>query len=130
MSTRSFIMIQTKDENNAGDWAVGTYHHWNGHPDGDVNETLINGFKNGGWAFAEETVKHSWSAIWKGECHCCGTMEDGRREEIDYLPLHPKDDMDAEYMYVFAREGKKDLLKTYSSNWNSKDWKKIKEITF
>ena len=125
MSTRSFIMMQTKDENDQGDWANGTYHHWDGYPNGAVHETITEGFKDKGWEYVEEILKHSWSVIWKGECHCCGNMEDGRKEEVDYLPLHPKDDMGAEYMYVFAREEGKDYLKIYESSWNSSDWKKI-----
>ena len=125
MSTRSFIMMQTKDENDQGDWAKGTYHHWDGYPNGAVHETIKEGFKDKGWEYVEDILKHSWSAIWNGDCHCCGTMDDGRKEDVSYLPLEPKDDMGAEYMYVFAREEGKDYLKIYESNWNSSDWKRI-----
>ena len=34
MSTRAQIMIQKKDEGDGKDWAVGTYHHWDGYPEG------------------------------------------------------------------------------------------------
>ena len=127
MSTRSFIMKQTKDENDQGDWAEGTYHHWDGYPKalGRYLENNFNLFPSRGWEWVDEILKHSWSAIWNGDCHCCGTMEDGRREKIDYLPLHPKDDMSAEYMYVFAKEDGKNLLKIYEGAWDSDDWKKI-----
>ena len=125
MSTRSFIMMQTKDENDQGDWAKGTYHHWDGYPNGALHETIKEGFKDKGWEYVEDILKHSWSAIWNGDCHCCGTMDDGRKEDVSYLPLEPKDDMGAEYMYVFAREEGKDYLKIYESNWNSSDWKRI-----
>tara|TARA_R110002020_G_scaffold203290_1_gene406896 strand:+ start:70 stop:483 length:414 start_codon:yes stop_codon:yes gene_type:complete len=118
-------MMQTKDENDQGDWAKGTYHHWDGYPNGAVHETIKEGFKDKGWEYVEDILKHSWSAIWNGDCHCCGTMDDGRKEDVSYLPLEPKDDMGAEYMYVFAREEGKDYLKIYESNWNSSDWKKI-----
>ena len=127
MSTRSFIMKQTKDENDQGDWAEGTYHHWDGYPKalGRYLENNFNLFPSRGWEWVDEILKHSWSAIWNGDCHCCGTMKDGRREKIDYLPLHPKDDMSAEYMYVFAKEDGKNLLKIYEGAWDSDDWKKI-----
>ena len=153
MSTRSFIMKQTSRENEEGTWAKGTYHHWDGYPNGAVHETLKDGFKNGGWEFVEEALKHSWSAIWNGDCHCCGTMDDGRTEDVSYLPLEPKDDMGTEYMYVFAREGKEryihdedgnlienpvelegadqygsvDWLKVYQGSWDSSDWKLIEK---
>ena len=125
MTTRSFIMMQTKEENDQGDWAKGTYHHWDGYPNGAVHETIKEGFKDKGWEYVEDILKHSWSAIWNGDCHCCGTMDDGRKEDVSYLPLEPKDDMGAEYMYVFAREEGKDYLKIYESIWNSSDWKRI-----
>jgi hypothetical protein len=139
MSTRSFIMKQVSAENKEGTWAKGTYHHWDGYPNGAVHETLKNGFKKGGWEFVEEALKHSWSAIWDGDCHCCGTMDDGRKEDVSYLPLEPKDDMGTEYMYVFAREGLDnpmegadqyncvDWLKVYESSWDSSDWKLIEQ---
>ena len=139
MSTRSFIMKQTSRENEEGTWAKGTYHHWDGYPNGAVHETLKNGFKKGGWEFVAETLKHSWSAIWDGDCHCCGTMDDGRKEDVSYLPLEPKDDMGTEYMYVFAREKLDDptegadqydcvdWLKVYESSWDSSDWKLIEQ---
>lgn len=142
MSTRSFIMKQVSAENEEGTWAKGTYHHWHGYPNGAVHETLKNGFKKGGWEFVEETLKHSWSEIWNNDCHCCGTMEDGRKEDVSYLPLNPNDDMGAEYMYVFAREGFDtrvftmegadqydcvDWLKVYKGSWDSSDWKLIEQ---
>ena len=82
MSTRSFIMMQTKDENDQGDWAKGTYHHWDGYPNGALHETIKEGFKDKGWEYVEDILKHSWSAIWNGDCHCCGTMDDGRKEDV------------------------------------------------
>ena len=33
--------------------------------------------------------------------------------------------MSAEYMYVFAKEDGKNLLKIYEGAWDSDDWKKI-----
>ena len=128
MSTRSFIMKQTSRENEKGTWAKGTYHHWDGYPNGAVHETLKNGFKNGGWEFVEEALKHSWSAIWKGDCHCCGTMDDGRTEDVRYI--HDEDGNLIENPIELEgadQYGSVDWLKVYQGSWDSSDWKLIEK---
>ena len=81
MSTRSIIARKT-DEG-----FIGTYHHWDGYPSG-VGRLVAEGFKKGGWEYLNDVLSHSWSALFNNECHCCGTMSDGRREEIfPYLSL-------------------------------------------
>ena len=146
MSTRAQKMIQKKDEGDGKDWAVGTYHHWDGYPEG-LGAYLKETFKEKGWEWVEGILKHSWSSIWDDECHCCGTMSDGRKEDVSYLPSDTKTFGDTEYMYVFSREAGKDILKTYSGWGNRRNpelservsgrnkdtfygWKKIKETTF
>jgi len=132
MSTRAQIMIQKKDEGDGKDWAVGTYHHFDGYPSG-LGEHLKETFKEKGWKWVEETLKHSWSTIWDNACHCCGTMSDGRKEDVSYLPSDTKTFMDTEYMYVFSKEAGKDILKTYETEREHEaldsfyGWKKIDE---
>ena len=99
MSTRSIIARKT-DEG-----FIGTYHHWDGYPSG-VGQIVAQGFKTGGWKYVNAILAHSWSAIWDNECHCCGTMSDGRREEIS--PYTHETDCGAEFAYVFEHDTEKE----------------------
>jgi hypothetical protein len=98
MSTRSIIAKKTPEG------FMGTYHHWDGYPS-VVGQLVAEGFKNGGWDYLNTVLAHSWSALWKNECHCCGTMSDGRREEI--FPYTHETDCGAEYAYVFEHDTEK-----------------------
>ena len=106
MSTRSIIAKKTPEG------FTGTYHHWDGYPSG-VGQVVAEGFKIGGWEYINSVLAHSWSALWKNECHCCGTMSDGRREEIS--PYTHETDCGAEFAYVFEHDTEKetDLMHIY-----------------
>jgi len=133
MSTRANIMIQVKDEGDGEDWAMGTYHHFDGYPSG-LGRYLEDTFKEKGWKWLDEILKHSWSAIWDNVCHCCGTMSDGRKEDVSFLPSDTKYNGDTEYMYVFSKEAGRDILKTYETGRKEDapnsfyGWYKIKEL--
>ena len=99
MSTRSIIARKT-DEG-----FIGTYHHWDGYPSG-VGRLVAEGFKKGGWEYLNDVLSHSWSALFNNECHCCGTMSDGRREEI--FPYTHETDCGAEFAYVFEHDNEKE----------------------
>ena len=106
MSTRSIIAKKTPEG------FTGTYHHWDGYPSG-VGQVVAEGFKIGGWEYINSVLAHSWSALWKNECHCCGTMSDGRREEIS--PFTHETDCGAEFANVFEHDTEKetDLMHIY-----------------
>lgn len=93
MSTRSIIAIQNKKGFKGG------YHHWDGYPTG-LGEYLFDTFQEDGWAMVEKATSHSWSSFQSEECHCCGTMSDGRREE--FWVADENSECGAEYVYAFT----------------------------
>ena len=95
MSTRSIIAIQNKTGFKGG------YHHWDGYPTG-LGEYLFDTFQEDGWAMVEKATSHSWSSFMSEECHCCGTMSDGRTEE--FWVADENTDCGAEYVYAFLHE--------------------------
>ena len=102
MSTRSMIAIKTDDG------FTGTYHHWDGYPTA-LGEYLAMEFQNAehGWDYLKNKVlSHSWSSLRDNECHCCGTMSDGRREPFE--PYTHETDCWAEFSYVFEHDEKQE----------------------
>jgi len=112
MSTKSIIAKKT-DEG-----FIGTYHHWDGYPSG-VGRLVAKGFKQGGWEYLNNILKHNWASLYKNECYCCGTMPDGRREKV-HSYTHEAD-CGAEFAYVFEHDKKKEA--DYMHIYQKKDKK-------
>ena len=118
MSTRSIIAKKT-DEG-----FTGTYHHWDGYPSG-VGRLVAKGFKQGGWEYLNNILKHNWSSLYKNECYCCGTMPDGRKEEV-HSYTH-QTDCGAEFAYVFGHDKKKatDYMEIYQNKGEGDQWSSV-----
>jgi len=95
MATRGIIAIQNKTGFKGG------YHHWDSYPTG-LGEYLFDTFQQEGWAIVERGTQHTWSSLSSDECHCCGTMSDGRTEK--FRAADDKTDCGAEYAYAFQHE--------------------------
>ena len=115
MSTKSIIAKKT-DEG-----FIGTYHHWDGYPSG-VGRLVAKGFKQGGWEYLNNILKHNWASLYKNECYCCGTMPDGRKEEV-HSYTH-QTDCGAEFAYVFGHDKKKatDYMEIYQNKGEGEQW--------
>ena len=111
MSTRSIIARKTEEG------FIGTYHHWDGYPSA-VGTWVMEGFKRSGWDYVKDVLSHSWSTLQERECHCCGTMSDGRKETFE--PYTHETNCGAEYAYVFDHDKDKetDFMHIYEKNFN------------
>ena len=109
MGTRSIIAVNTDEGNGTFPNFKGTYHHWDGYPEG-VGVTLLELYKNGEMVSFKDGELVEWKSkdlntmldfLLMYEWSTINGRYEGRTKDIDYTH---ETECGAEFAYVFDKQ--------------------------